>query len=248
MRSTSITLLGLVTLLLATACGDNVKLPVVELQGLTMGTSFAITLISPPDAVALETLQLRIEQELADVEALASTYDPDSELSLFNNSLSSQWQTVSVELCAILSEALRVSQQTNGAFDLTIGPLVDLWGFGPANNMQRLPTEAEIAAALQSVGYAGLTLACDRPAKSRSIRHCRSRMLPSLRRATTETFMNSVASATRTRSIPERVRQYAMNSPPSPSSAIPQRRPTPWQQRCWFWGPMRVWHSPTTTK
>lgn len=136
-----------------------------------MGTSFSITIVAPPNAIVLEGLQGEIETELARVETLASTYLPDSELSRFNRAYSSDWQTISGELCTILSEALRISRQTDGAFDLTIGPLVNLWGFGPTEMDQRLPTTAEINTALQDVGYAGLTLDCARPAARKAAPH-----------------------------------------------------------------------------
>jgi len=125
-----------------------------------MGTSYSITLVNPPATLPLADLQVEIESELERVEALASTYRSDSELSTLNAALSNDWIGVSAELCLMLSRARRTSQQSDGAFDLTVGPLVSLWGFGSHHQGAEIPSQRDIDIALRSIGFAKLQLDC----------------------------------------------------------------------------------------
>ena len=86
-------------------------------------------------------------------------------MSRFNENDSTEWFSVSVETARVVSEAIRVGHLTDGALDVTIGPVVDLWSFGPAARPEGvLPTEDEVAAALESVGYERLEVRLDPPA------------------------------------------------------------------------------------
>ena len=154
--------------ILAAACSDGPKLPVLELRGQTMGTTFNIVLIDPPSGTTLENLRGRIEEKLEQVEDLASTYRARSELAQFNLSASTEWIAVSFEFCSLISSALLVSQETGGAFDITVGPLVNLWGFGPQGGRDRPPADTDIEAARQQVGYTNLDADCGQPAIRKS--------------------------------------------------------------------------------
>jgi thiamine biosynthesis lipoprotein len=85
-----------------------------------------------------------------------STYDEASEVSRFNASRTTDWIEMSAETVAVVDEALRISALTRGAFDITVGPLVNLWGFGPAGRSPSPPSEEAIASALGRVGYGWL--------------------------------------------------------------------------------------------
>ena len=65
-----------------------------------------------------------------------STYRGNSELSQFNHSSSTDWTPVSRELCEAVDEAIDFGDLTDGAFDITVGPLVNLWGFGPDDSRE----------------------------------------------------------------------------------------------------------------
>ena len=93
-----------------------------------------------------------------------STYQPDSELSQFNQSDSTQWVPISSDLHVVLQEALRVSHLTDGAFDISIGPIVDLWGFGPSARHDTIPSDDEIRTRLDAMGYTHLHLQDNPPA------------------------------------------------------------------------------------
>ena len=94
----------------------------------------------------------RIDAELARINALMSTYDRHSELSRFNRGPTGVAVPVSSELVAVVGAAFVVSEQTQGAFDATVAPLVALWGFG-ADAAHRVPGDDEVARTLRSVDY-----------------------------------------------------------------------------------------------
>ncbi len=123
------------------------------MHGLTMGTSYTVELAAPLDDIARTRLRQRIEVELAAVNRSMSTYDPGSELSAFNRREDLLWGAASPGLLEVLDSASRISAATQGAFDVTVGPLVDLWGFGPEYRPRRVPSDTAIERARDRVGY-----------------------------------------------------------------------------------------------
>jgi thiamine biosynthesis lipoprotein len=105
-----------------------------------------------------------VEAELANLVQQLSTYELDAELARFNRSRQTDWVPVSRELAEVLGEARQVSELTGGAFDVTIGPLVELWGFGPEDTGDRVPDAAAIDARRARVGYANLDVRREPPA------------------------------------------------------------------------------------
>jgi len=155
----------LLIFLLLTGCnGQGARVPEYELTGQSMGTTYSIKLVGPAENLDREALGTNLAEELRSIEARLSTYMPESELSQFNASNSTDWVTVSDELCELIDAALAISKRTDGAFDVTIGPLVNLWGFGPDGNRYAPPDDESIAAALQLVGYESLHADCSVPA------------------------------------------------------------------------------------
>ena len=122
----------------------------VTLTGRAMGTTWSAKyLLPPPPSPAADPTNVaaRIAAALEHLETIFSTYRPDSELSRFNTSSSTDWQPVSPELAQVALDARRISELTGGAFDVTIDPLIRLWGFGPEGRRHTIPSNAEIAAA-----------------------------------------------------------------------------------------------------
>jgi thiamine biosynthesis lipoprotein len=136
----------------------------VALAGSTMGTTYAVKLSDPPRNVALETLQADLDRRLERLNDLMSTYRKDSELSRFNRHRDDDWFAVSEETVEVATAALAISRLTDGAFDVTVGPLVNLWNFGPDPQPDRFPTEAEIDRERQRVGYRRLEVRQNPPA------------------------------------------------------------------------------------
>jgi thiamine biosynthesis lipoprotein len=93
-----------------------------------------------------------------------STYIVDSDVSRFNASRSTDWIEVSMDVCEAVVASRKLSEMTGGAFDITVGPLVNLWGFGPETIELAPPPPEEVAAAKARVGYARLHADCSRPA------------------------------------------------------------------------------------
>jgi thiamine biosynthesis lipoprotein len=137
------------------------------MSGNTMGTQFSVKLTTTD--VDAARLQQDIEQSLADVERMMSTYMPDSEISRFNDNTTTDWLEVSKEFCLGVEEALALSTLTDGSFDITVGPLVNLWGFGPGELLEAPPADENISAMLKSVGYEHLQADCTRPALRKDI-------------------------------------------------------------------------------
>ncbi len=151
------------------ACSAGTSLPVHELQGHSMGTSFHITVVDPVPGTSLDQLSLRINESLERIENVASTYRDTSDLGKFNLNKSTDWISVSGELCAMVASAVTIGRETGGAFDITMGPLVNLWGFGPGEMLGAPPPEAAIEAARVAVGLDKLNVDCERSRLRKSV-------------------------------------------------------------------------------
>jgi thiamine biosynthesis lipoprotein len=131
---------------------------VVQFDGPTMGTYYSVKVVRPPPGRDPVRLRAGIERVLAQVNREISTYDESSELSRLNRNPSTDWIAVSERLLVALREAQRVSRLSGGAFDVTIGPLVNLWGFGPEPGAERLPSAEDVRRARARVGFERLRL------------------------------------------------------------------------------------------
>jgi thiamine biosynthesis lipoprotein len=124
-----------------------------------MGTNYKINFVPPStgkiwkSSIQTELLKNSIEELLARINKQMSTYDVGSELSRFNNNDSTSWSAVSPELSSLVVEGLRISEITHGAYDITVGPLVNLWGFGPESHRDQIPSDIAIIRSHAQVGY-----------------------------------------------------------------------------------------------
>ena len=126
-----------------------------EFRGLTMGGTFSVKIVTPKDELetpGLHDVDRALRATLERINSLMSTWDPDSELSRFNRSTSLQPFLVSPETFEVFKWSIDVGMLTGGALDVTIGPLVDAWGFGPTGPRNPLPTNQEIARLRQATG------------------------------------------------------------------------------------------------
>ncbi len=126
--------------------------------GMTMGTSYNIKASKLPDSLTPDEINRQVKALLEKVNGQMSTYQKDSELSLFNQNTSTDWQPVSSEFYEVIKEALKISQLSNGLFDVTVGPLVNLWGFGPEEMTFKAPDETSVKNRLNLIGYNHLKL------------------------------------------------------------------------------------------
>lgn len=127
------------------------------LEGKTMGTSWRVSLVGV-DATCAAALKTRIQTQLDADDQLLSTWKNDSALMRFNQSKSLTPWPVSEAMADIVTSALRIGGKTHGAMDITVGPLVNLWGFGPDKQPVQTPTQAQIDAAKARTGLEHLTV------------------------------------------------------------------------------------------
>ncbi|WP_261278550.1 FAD:protein FMN transferase [Serratia quinivorans] len=135
------TTVALSATLLLTGCGPEQ----VNLDGKTMGTSYSVRYVTGDDTPSAAKIQAEIDKRLELVNDQMSTYRPGSELSRFNASRAVDKPfPVSAATTEVVLEALRINRVTDGALDVTVGPLVNLWGFGPEGRPDKVPSAAEL--------------------------------------------------------------------------------------------------------
>ena len=128
-------------------------------EGTTMGTTYVVKLsVAPMPEPEHRRVAEAIERRLERVEALMSTYRPDSEISRFNRWRNDQPFEVSRETLEVVRLAQQVSASTEGAFDITVAPLVAAWGFGVHASDNGRPTRNELHSLQERVGYRLLDL------------------------------------------------------------------------------------------
>ncbi len=127
---------------------------VISFGGPTMGTSYSIKVADMPASVDRHLVASEIGTILETVNQRMSTYLPDSELSRFNASAPEAWTSISDDTLTVIDRSRRIHEMTDGAFDPTVGPIVDLWGFGPDGGQDRVPTDEMITKMAETVGFA----------------------------------------------------------------------------------------------
>ena len=140
----------------------------VGFDGKTMGTRFSVRFSREVEAP--EGLRGQVQSVLDQVDTRMSTYNPNSELSRFNQGTGDEWIAVSNDTYTVVSAALNCANAADGAFDPTIGPLVDLWGFGPRPVPSARPKTSDIEQLLDRVGWSQIETDSNKTAlrKSRS--------------------------------------------------------------------------------
>ncbi|RLV58175.1 FAD:protein FMN transferase [Parashewanella curva] len=154
-------LVSLFSLLALSGCSK----PVGEqaLAGNTMGTTYHIKYVPNDNTPDTKTLQAEIDKALELVNDQMSTYRPQSELSRFNKLKKGESITVSADLVKVLKASKLLQKQSHGSLDITVGPLVNLWGFGPDKPKVEPPLQADINTAkakvnINAIEINGLTL------------------------------------------------------------------------------------------
>ena len=136
----------------------------ITISGPTMGTTFQVKIvqseITPDTGVLIREVSARLEE----VNRQMSTYQDNSEITQFNRSRTTDWFGVSSDFAYVLHIAREISTWSDGAFDVTIGPLVNLWGFGPNAIPDRVPSPDSIDATQTLVGYEKIRVDLSAPA------------------------------------------------------------------------------------
>jgi len=133
----------------------------LHLEGKTMGTTWHATVVS--DKETTEDLTSLVQSRLDELEGMFTNWQDTSAVSQFNASTSTGWQPVSQELAEVVAYAQMLSQETQGAFDITASPLIDLWGFGAKGRTENLPDDATVAATKARCGWQKLQVQQEPP-------------------------------------------------------------------------------------
>jgi len=148
---------GLGAAALAAGCGQAAP-SAHQFGGPTMGSTYTVKIAGPRlDAATAAAARMAVDGALDSVVDRMSAYRDDSELSRFNRYRGGAPFALVTDTFAVFQLAQQVSAATNGAFDITVAPVVDAWGFGPGR-AQRVVPGAEVAALEQCVGWRMLTL------------------------------------------------------------------------------------------
>ena len=130
---------------------------VYEIVGTTMGTAYSVVVDADLSVANQERVRAVVQGRLDELDGMMSTYDATSELSRFNRHGVTDPVEVSVELIDVLEMAREVGERSGGALDVTVGPLVEAWGFGPGSRIDGAPVpapaEAELERLRESTGY-----------------------------------------------------------------------------------------------
>lgn len=131
--------------------------------GHTMGTTYLIRFAHTPlKQREMRQFQGEIQAVLDEINRQMSIWEQNSEISRFNRAEMGQNVEISFDFAFVARRALEMAEITDGAFDPTIGALVNLWGFGPDGPRQTAPSSTQIEAARQQVGWRQLELISDR--------------------------------------------------------------------------------------
>nr|WP_239482054.1 FAD:protein FMN transferase [Pseudomonas insulae] len=135
--------------LLLAGCGARVE----EFGGPTMGSRYSLKYVVEPGGPGRAQLQQVLEAILAEVDGQMSTYRGDSWVARFNALPAGACAAMSVPVQELVGFGTRLSDDSGGAFDLTVEPLMNLWGFGPQSRGERVPGTVEIEQVRRLVGH-----------------------------------------------------------------------------------------------
>ena len=145
----------LLAIILSYSC--TLQSPPVHLSGKTMGTVYNIKYHTTDHSPEKALVESKIALLLEHLNQKLSTWRSDSEITRFNKSPPRQWFPAGTELHTVTGHALTIAQKTAGVFDPTLGPLINLWGFGP-NRKTKIPSPGAISHAKTRTGYQKLLI------------------------------------------------------------------------------------------
>ncbi|MDI3203531.1 FAD:protein FMN transferase [Pseudomonas shahriarae] len=143
-------------LAILTGCGGDE--PLEAFGGPTMGSTYSIKYVRTPGTPAANEVQPQVERILAEVDRQLSTYRSDSDIERFNDLPANRCQPMPESILQLVRTGEQLSQASGGAFDLTVEPLLNLWGFGPQARQVKVPDPMTLALARQRVGHQHLRI------------------------------------------------------------------------------------------
>lgn len=141
---------------------------VAEIYGTTMGSTYSVKWVETEVSPEPEQVKLQVDDMLEQFESIASTWRPESQLSQFNAAPAGHCQQMPQSIIDLVVFAERLREESQGSFDLTLGPLMRLWGFHGDRNPQ-IPDEQQLVEAMQRVGHEHLQLRGNQLCKTRPL-------------------------------------------------------------------------------
>jgi len=130
---------------------------VISFHGLTMGTTYKIKYVRGNALKSIKNIQNAVDTSLEKINSIMSTWDANSDLSRINKAPADKWLKLNPDLSALIGFAFDLSKKTNGKYDVAIGPLINIWGFGPKGE-KKIPTQWQVEKAMQISGYEKIDL------------------------------------------------------------------------------------------
>jgi thiamine biosynthesis lipoprotein len=149
------------------ACGNGDTLE--RFDGPTMGSRYSIQYVRHVATPGPKTVQDEVEKILAEVDRQLSTYRSDSDIERFNALPADSCLVMPGPVLELISVGEQLSSQSDGAFDLTVEPLLNLWGFGPQSRKEEVPSAEALTEVRRRVGYGHLRIEGDRLCKDAAV-------------------------------------------------------------------------------
>ncbi|MBV1914841.1 MAG: FAD:protein FMN transferase [Pseudomonadales bacterium] len=125
----------------------------VEFSGSTMGTGYLVKISELPREISQKSIEEQTFRVLDQVDHLMSTYKTDSDINRFNYADINQPVAIDTQTLEVVQLSKSIHELSNGSFDITVAPVVRLWGFGPDIQEDKLPSTMDINSALDKVGF-----------------------------------------------------------------------------------------------
>ena len=150
---------------LAGCGGDTLE----QFGGPTMGSTYSIKYVRRAGLPAAADVRVDVEKILAGIDRQMSTYRSDSDIERFNDLPANRCQKMPASILKLIRVGEQLSEQSEGSYDLTVEPLLNLWGFGPQGREEKVPAEQALARARQRVGYQHLRIEGDQLCKDAAV-------------------------------------------------------------------------------
>lgn len=157
------------TLVLALSGCDSNPGRVEVLSGPTMGSTYTIKYVFNASTPAADAVGVEVQSILDEVDRQMSTYRLDSDIARFNQSPANSCMQMPQPVLDLAQYGYELSRSSDGAFDLTLAPLLNLWGFGPQARAKHVPSAADIAKAKEQIGYQHVRVVGDQLCKDADV-------------------------------------------------------------------------------
>ncbi|MBK5400315.1 FAD:protein FMN transferase [Pseudomonas sp. TH39(2020)] len=148
-------------------CGNGDSLE--RFDGPTMGSRYSIQYVRHSSTPGPKAVQAEVEKILAEVDRQFSTYRSDSDIERFNALPAGRCQVMPGPVFELIRVGEQLSSQSGGSYDLTVEPLLNLWGFGPQARNEKVPSAQALAEVRQRVGYRHLRIDGDQLCKDAAV-------------------------------------------------------------------------------